>query len=146
MKSIHETQLAICYQIVNLCQAFNHGIAHSFPEGGKRCMYARITGAIQAAKTCGFYIALAREPRLEQFTAVCVWEIEYNTRITKSVREYDLFGKIQTPERAMKNWRTWIYGTNHNGTWGNITWKIGVNTANLAYTGLCAKPEGSDDE
>ena len=146
MKSIHETQLAICYQIVNLCEAFNHGIAHSFPEGGKRCMYARITGAIQAAKTCGFYIALAREPRMEQFTAVCVWETEYDTRITKSIREYDLFGKIQTPERAMRNWRTWIYGTNPNGTWGKLTWKIGVNTANLAYTGLCAKPEEGDDE
>ena len=46
----------------------------------------------------------------------------------------------------MRNWRTWIYGTNPNGTWGNLTWKIGVNTANLAYTGLCAKPEEGDNE
>lgn len=136
MKSIHETQLAICYQIVNLCQAFNHGIAHSFPEGGKRCMYARITGAIQAAKTCGFYIALARIPYGEYFTGVSVWETEYDTRITKPVRAWDLLGNIQTTERAMKNPRTWIYATTPNGTWGNILSTVGVSGANIAFTGL----------
>ena len=98
MKSIHETQLAICYQIVNLCETFNYGIAHSFPEGGKRCMYARITGTIQAAKTCGFYIALAREPRMEQFTAVCVWETEYDTRITNQSVNMTCSAKSKPPK------------------------------------------------
>lgn len=139
MKSIHDTQLAICQQVVNLCQNFNAGIAHSFPEGGKRCMYARITGAIQAAKTCGFYIALARLPYGEYFTAVCVWETEYDSRITKPVCAFDLFGDIQTVERAMKNPRTWIYATNPKGTWGSISETTGVTSANLAFTGLMKK-------
>lgn len=136
MKTIHDIQLALCEQIVNLCELYNYGLAHSFPTGGKRCMYARITGAIQAAKTCGFYIALARNPHNDQFAAVCVWETEYDTRITKVSRNYDLFGDIQTIERANRNPRTWIYCTYPHGTWGNIDDTRGTFSANIAFTGM----------
>lgn len=135
MKTIHDRQLAICEQVVNLCELYNYGLAHSLPTGGKRCMYARITGAIQAAKTCGFYIAVARNPHNDQFAAVCVWETEYDTRITKVSRNYDLFGKIQTIERASRNPRTWIYATTPHNTWGKINETTGAPTANLAFTG-----------
>ena len=145
-KNLHDIQLALCEHIVNLCETYNHGIAHSFPVGGKRCTYARIIGSVQAAKTCGFYIALAKLPYSDVFTAVCVWETEYDTRITKSVRAYDLTGVQQTAAQAAKNGRTWIYGTNPKGTWGNISWSVGVNTANLAYTGLCVDPGNSMKE
>lgn len=133
--TLHEHQLALCYQLVNLCETFNHGISHSFPQGGKRCMYARIIGAAQAAKACGFYVAFARLPYGEQFSAVSVWETEYDTRMTKAVCCYDLFGKKQTRQRAQRNPQTWIYATTPHSTWGGINETTGAPTANLAFTG-----------
>lgn len=140
--TIHDQQNAFSYYLRNLCETYNHGLAHSLPHGGKRCVYASIISAMKAAKCCGLCSALAVDPRTGCFSAVCVWELQYDTRITRPVRCYDLLGKKQTVQQAMKkNLLSWIYAVTPHNIWGDITRTEGVNTVNIAFTGMYKFPD-----
>lgn len=125
---LHDVQLAVCYHIVNLCRRYNvrtSDIDYKGMAGVRRHYHilCEIAAAVQMAKTCGFYVAVARDIFSGEYTAVSVWETFYDTKITKAV----------TPDN---NNRLWVYATHPHGTWGDLRNITGARTANLAFTGM----------
>lgn len=128
---LHEQQLHVCQMLQNLLEAANE---HSFYHGF--CDYASIRSAAQMAKACGFYVAIAKDFYTGDFAAVCVWETEYDTRMTKVCRGFDVFTReLRTKEEQAARPRTWVFATHPQGTHGSLTAEVGAPSQGLAYAG-----------
>ena len=88
------------------------------------------------AKACGFFVAIARDEYTAEFSAVCVWETEYDTRITRIVRGYDVETKQAcSKEDMVRNPNQWVFATHPNGTHGSVLNTYGAPSASLAFAG-----------
>lgn len=129
--NLHTQQYHILQMLCNLLEAANRA---DFVQ----CWVdlAPISAAIQMAKAAGFYVAVARDLYCGEFSAVAVWETDYDTMITRTVRGIDVFtGEQRTAAEQSSRPRTWVYCTHPNGTHGKITDEVGAPSQRLCFAG-----------
>lgn len=129
--NMHTQQYHLAQLLVNLLEAANEAadLQGWFDT-------ASIRAAIQTAKCCGFYVAVAKDLYTGDFSAVTVWETEYDTKITKVVRGVDVFTReLRTAAEQASRPRTWVFCTHPHGTHGALSDEVGAPTQNLCFAG-----------